>query len=71
MIMRKRNSAQQAAKDSMLAPIELAVQRVAFKANGGVVEVLGTTKARTLSISRVHQMTMQSSKIETRRAQTT
>ena len=42
MIMRKRNSAQQAAKDSMLATIELAVQRVAFKANGGVVEVLGT-----------------------------
>tara|TARA_R110002096_G_scaffold54377_3_gene140321 strand:- start:1492 stop:1689 length:198 start_codon:yes stop_codon:yes gene_type:complete len=62
MINHSLNSATTALSQNRLATIALAAERLAFERTGGVVEKLGTTKARTLNLRRVHQMQMQSSK---------
>ena len=52
------NSIEQAAKASRLATIELAVQRSAFKANGGTVESVGVTRSHDFTIRQQTRLVM-------------
>ena len=54
----KLNSTEQAVKANRLPTIELAVQRAAFKANGGTVESVGVTRSHDFSIRQQTHLVM-------------